>query len=101
MRAKTFMTGEVVLFQRKAGATWELGEYIEAATRGMFESLGWHCVRDNADIKTHPGFAEGECLVCGCPINQRTLRPCARGVHWVPTKRIKHSPGPRKEGVIT
>jgi hypothetical protein len=67
-KKKTFVAGEVVLFQRSPGAPWELGTYQQPDN-----IPGWHYVRDDT------GWSER---------------------HFAPLRRLKPSPGPRKEGTL-
>lgn len=45
--AKAFEIGEVVLFQREAGARWEVGEYCGCDSDGTY----WHWVRDDTGFR--------------------------------------------------
>ena len=68
--AKTFQVGEVVLFQRETGVSIP---WELGEYMGADGDTGWHRVRDDT------GF---------------------RARHYIPARRIKHSPAPRREGVL-
>lgn len=70
-KAKTFQAGEVVLFRRDT-------DHGRSWELGEFLSSnpdfhGWYWVRDDTGFREH---------------------------HLVPSRRIKHSPAPRAEGVL-